>query len=135
MNSWKSSWNQGVHIDRNEPVANASGRIGTKEGVGVNVGRKSEPAGVYGIVYLIGNLRMVVLILDCAAIVVEDTEAQINLGDLRVDRPVEYPVPAANHCFVVLEWVPRERHSGCKILVVGIQRKIFRVDFIADPVV
>ena len=78
---------------------------------------------------------MVVLILDSAAIVVEDAEAQVHAGNLRIYGSVENTVAAANYGLVILEWIPGERDTGCEVLIVGIQRKIFLVDFVADPVV
>jgi hypothetical protein len=68
---------------------------------------------------------MVVLVLNGAAIVVEDAEAQVHAGNLRIYGSVENPVATANYGFVVLEWVPGERDTGCEVLIVGIQREVF----------
>ena len=119
MQSRDTGWGERkrIHVDGDEAVTGASPV--PREWVSRNA---ADSAGVYSIVDLVGNLRFVVLVLYCAAIVVEDAEAQIHLGDLRVDGSVENPVPAANYGFVIVERIPRKRHTGGEVLVVGVQR-------------
>ena len=87
------------------------------------------------IVDLIGNLRLVLLILDGAFIFVQHSEAQIHLRDLGIQRAVENAVSAADHGFVIFEGIPGEGEPRGDIAVVGIQRTILRVYFVADAVV
>ena len=92
-------------------------------------------AGVLGVEDLIGNLRSIVLIFDGASIRVQDAKAQVHLGDLGVNWPVEHPESSADYRLVILEWIPGERDTRGDITVVGIQRVILRVDSIAQAVV
>ncbi len=88
-----------------------------------------------GVEDLIGNLRSIVLILDGAAILVQDTEAQVHLGNLGVNRSVEHPESAADYRLVIFEWIPGERDTRGDVAVIGIQRQILRINFITEPVV
>ncbi len=53
------------------------------------------------VVDLIGNLRRIVLILDRAAILIQNAQAQVHLRNLRINWSVENPIAAADHRLVV----------------------------------
>src|ERR1019366_3947010 len=92
--------------------------------------RKIEnPAVAYGILHLLPRP----LILNRAAILVEESQSVIHAGNLIIGRAVENPIAAADHRLVIFERVPRERDAGSQIVQVAVQRSVFGVRLVAQP--
>ncbi len=70
-----------------------------------------------------------------AVVRVANSEGVINSRNLVVDCRVKDPVAAAKHGLVIFERVPGEGHPGAKILLVGGQRSVLRVQFVAKTIV
>src|SRR5580658_3616694 len=123
----------GIYINGNKPVARAAAIPRKPEGYG----RIGDPDAASGddVVDLVGNLRSIVLILDGAAILIQDSQAQIHLGNLGVNGPVEDPVPAADYGFVILEGIPCEGDAWGDVAIVSVEREILRINFITEAVV
>ena len=62
--------------------------------------------------------------------IVDVAEGLDDVGNLPVDLGIKNTVAAANDGFVILEGIPGKRNARCKIVFVGSQRPILRVDLI-----
>ena len=121
---------EGVHVDSNEARA-GTGSASRKNG---DAGQSNAARG-HDIVDLVGHLRLVVLVFHRTVVLIQDSQAQIHLGNLCVNGPKEHSVPAANHGLVIVERIPREGNAWPDVLVVGIERQILRIDLVPCAVV
>src|SRR5260370_61469 len=104
---------------------------GTAAVTGEKPESSGKPADGVQIVHLTGLRR----VTNRAVVRVPNSERIINSWNLVADCRVKDPGPATNHGLGIFEGIPGKGHTGAKILLVGIQRSVLRVKFVAKSVV
>ena len=131
MEASRREW---IHVNRNEPRARTGAAAGNDDASGTECGHSNSTSSDR-VVDLIGNLLELCWFSTVAVILVQDSQAQIHLGNLGIDGPIEYPISASDHRLVVFEWIPGKSDAGAYVAVIGIQWLELRVNLVTYSIV
>ena len=122
-----------IDINSYLPVARA-GAVARE--VGKRPAAKLQAASGKQVIHLAAGVaaRIGQGVLDRRVILVQNAQRQIDAGNGVVNLPIEYSVSPADHGLMIVGGVPCKRHTRRKVVPGRPQRKVLRVQFIADAV-
>ncbi len=118
------------------PICRLQGLVGLPGSRHSALIRQLYPASGKQVIHLTTGIRARIgqSVLDCSVIFVQNPQRKIYTGNGVINLSIEYPISPADYGLVVVEGIPRERNSGGKVVPGRAQRKVLRVQFIADAI-